>query len=96
MVVGDVDLDDTYSLAKSCLGDWQGRPITKKPFDPEPRFRERKVVIIDRPGAVQSEIRIGHVGQPRSTSDYFPLVILNTILGGSFTSRLNLNLRERH
>lgn len=96
VVVGDVDLDDTNSLAKSCLGDWQGRPITKKPFDPEPRFRERKVVIIDRPGAVQSEIRIGHVGQPRSTSDYFPLVILNTILGGSFTSRLNLNLRERH
>jgi predicted Zn-dependent peptidase len=48
------------------------------------------------PSAEQSQIRIGWVGVPRSTTDYFPLLVLNTILGGSFTSRLNQNLREEH
>lgn len=48
------------------------------------------------PGAEQSQIRIGWVGVPRSTPDYFTLEVMNTILGGSFTSRLNQNLREEH
>jgi predicted Zn-dependent peptidase len=51
---------------------------------------------VDKPGAEQSQIRMGWVGVPRSTADYFPLLILNTVLGGSFTSRLNQNLREEH
>src|SRR5438128_748692 len=54
------------------------------------------VYLIDKPGAAQSEIRIGWIGVPRSTPDYFPIQVLNTILGGSFTSRLNMNLREEH
>jgi zinc protease len=45
---------------------------------------------------VQSEIRIGHLGVQRVVDDYFPIVVMNTILGGSFSSRLNLNLREVH
>ena len=56
----------------------------------------RKVYLVDKPGAPQSQIRIGWIGVPRSTPDYFPLRVLNTILGGSFTSRLNQNLREEH
>jgi zinc protease len=48
------------------------------------------------PGAEQSQIRIGAVGVARSTPDYFALQVLNTVLGGSFTSRLNQNLREEH
>ena len=51
---------------------------------------------VDKPGAAQSPIRIGWVGVPRSTPDYPTLQVLNTILGGSFTSRLNTNLRETH
>jgi predicted Zn-dependent peptidase len=54
------------------------------------------ITIVDMPGAAQSQIRIGWVGVPRSTPDYFTLEVLNTILGGSFTSRLNQNLREEH
>ena len=54
-----------------------------------------KVIVVDRPGAVQSEIRIGHIGVPRNTPDYFPITVMNTILGGAFSSRLNLNLREK-
>jgi zinc protease len=56
----------------------------------------RQITIVDIPGAAQSQIRIGGVGVPRSTADYFPIEVMNTILGGSFTSRLNQNLREEH
>ena len=59
-----------------------------------PRFGERKLFVVDRPGSVQSEIRIGQVGTARSTPDFFPLKVFNTVLGGAFTSRLMLNLRE--
>ena len=52
--------------------------------------------LIDKPGAAQSSFRIGSVGVPRSTRDYFALSVMNTILGGSFTSRLMQNLRETH
>jgi predicted Zn-dependent peptidase len=54
------------------------------------------VFLVDKPGAPQSELRIGLIGVPRLTDDYFTLVTLNSILGGSFTSRLNQNLREQH
>jgi hypothetical protein len=55
-----------------------------------------RVYLIDKPGAAQSQIRIGWVGVSRSTMDYYVLDVLNTVLGGSFTSRLNNNLREEH
>ena len=61
-----------------------------------PQLTARKVFLIDKPGAAQSQIRIGWIGVPRSTPDYFALRVLNTILGGAFTSRLNNNLREVH
>jgi predicted Zn-dependent peptidase len=56
----------------------------------------RRVYLIDKPGAAQSQIRIGWIGVPRSTPDFFAIRVLNTILGGAFTSRLNNNLREVH
>jgi zinc protease len=59
-----------------------------------PRFPDRRIVVVDRPGSVQSEIRIGEIGVPRNTPHFFPLQIFNTVLGGAFTSRLMLNLRE--
>lgn len=55
----------------------------------------RRITVVHRPGSVQAEIRTGHVGVPRSTSDFIPLQAFNMILGGAFSSRLNLNLRER-
>lgn len=61
-----------------------------------PQLKSRAIYIVDKPEAPQSQIRIGWVGVPRSTSDYAALEVLNTILGGSFTSRLNQNLREEH
>ena len=54
----------------------------------------RRLVLVDRPDAPQSELRIGHLAVARSTPEYHPLVVLNALLGGQFVSRINLNLRE--
>ncbi len=96
VVVGDVDVDRVKALADRNFGNWLGEVPRVHEINTKPRAKERRMVVVDRPGAVQSEIRMGHVGQPRSTSDYFPLLVFNVILGGAFTSRLNLNLREKH
>ena len=55
----------------------------------------QRLLIVDRPGAAQTELRVGHVGVPRKAPDFHALVLLNAVLGGHFSSRLNLNLRER-
>ena len=61
-----------------------------------PRGAARAVHLVDRPDAPQSEIRIGHVGLPRMHPDFFPVLLMNAVLGGLFSSRINLNLREKH
>jgi zinc protease len=63
---------------------------------PAPPLPDEVLVhLVDRPGAPQTELRVGHVGVPRRHPDHVPLTVLNTLLGGKFTSRINLNLRER-
>ncbi len=59
-----------------------------------PAARVRRVHLVGKADAPQSELRVGHVGVPRTTPDYFPLVVMNAILGGLFNSRVNMNLRE--
>ncbi len=96
VVVGDVEIGEVEALSLRWFGAWKGERAQEADFAEEPRFRESRVLIVDRPGAVQSEIRIGQPGAPRSTPLFFPLKIFNTVLGGAFTSRLMLNLREKH
>jgi zinc protease len=60
------------------------------------RLPGRRVYIVDRPGSAQTELRLGHASVPRGHPDAAVLSFLNTVLGGKFTSRINLNLRERH
>jgi zinc protease len=55
---------------------------------------ERRVLLVDRPGASQSELRVGHVSPPRRTPHYHALVTMNAVLGGQFASRINRTLRE--
>ena len=93
IVAGDVAKVEVTDLAAECFGSWRGRATTVE-ATAGPRFGERRIVIVHRPGAVQSELRIGHASVPRATPDFFPLIVLNSVLGGAFTSRLNLNLRE--
>jgi zinc protease len=97
VLVGDIDQRRASTLASSYFGDWQPTREGPAPAAPLQTSGERgtTVFLVDRPDAVQSEIRVGHIGVSRDHRDYFPLIVMNTVLGGAFTSRLNLNLRER-
>ncbi len=94
IVVGDVDVADIEAKVLSYFGGWKQGTVVPVSFTEPPRAATTTVYLVDKPGATQSSFRIGAVGVPRSTRDFFALSVLNTVLGGSFTSRLNQNLRE--
>ena len=97
LVVGDTTTDKVMPLLEKSFGAWKGAgaAVVEKLAAVEPP-KTRQVYLINKPGSPQSQVRIGSIGVARSTPDYFPLTVMNTILGGSFTSRLNNNLREVH
>ncbi len=95
VVVGDVESDEVRQLADRGFADWTRQSAAPAQAVVEGREPARSVHVVHRPGAVQSEIRVGHVGVSRFVEDYLPLTVVNLVLGGSFSSRLNLNLRER-
>lgn len=95
-VAGDVRSEDLYAQGIDLLGDWSGSSPRYARTEPKPRYLDRRIWVVDRPGSVQSEIRVGHIGVSVRTPDRFPLLIGNLALGGTFSSRLNLALRERH
>lgn len=96
LVVGDIGLAEARKLVTTRFGAWDKADVPAFPTALAPAPAARTVYLIDKPGAAQSVIRIGHVGPPRTTPDWYALEVLNTILGGAFTSRLNQNLRETH
>lgn len=96
VIAGNIDPAQVRDQAEAVFGAWRGVALPPLEVAVRPRSTSLEAVIVDRPGAVQSEIRVGHLGVPRNTPDYFPITVMNTILGGAFSSRLNLNLREKH
>jgi predicted Zn-dependent peptidase len=94
LVVGDVRPDNVERRAQALFGGWARAevPVVATPATSAPKATT--LVLIDKPGAAQSSFRLGGIGAARTTNDYFALQVLNTILGGSFSSRLNQNLRE--
>jgi len=94
IVVGDVTPAQVEQKINALFGGWQRAEIPQVNYSEPPKSSATTIYLIDKPGAAQSSFRIGEVGVPRSTQDYFALTVMNTILGGSFTSRLNQNLRE--
>ncbi|HUI66280.1 MAG TPA: pitrilysin family protein [Bacteroidota bacterium] len=94
IVVGDITLEELMSRLEASLGSWRGEQTDLR-LPPAPAPVDRCIYLIDRPGAVQSEIRIGCPALPRATPDYFAATVMNRILGGQFSSRINVNLRER-
>ncbi|HEY3266086.1 MAG TPA: pitrilysin family protein [Armatimonadota bacterium] len=94
-VVGDVKADDIYKLALKALGDWKkgsGPLLASLPaFAPQ---TATKVFVVDRPGSVQTSIRLANLAITRKSPDFVPFTVMNRILGLSPTSRLNLNIRE--
>jgi zinc protease len=99
IVVGDVQPADIQQRLSTLLGRWQRRNVPPALFNKAPARNEARrttIYLIDKPGAAQSSVRIGAIGVARSTPDYFPLLVMNTVLGVPFTSRLMQNLRETH
>ncbi len=99
VIAGDASRDDLFATAEEAFGGWETRtdapPVNRHAgLTPPPLVPDRRLVIVPRPGAAQSELRIGHVCASRDTPDYHALVLLNMILGGQFVSRVNLNLRQ--
>jgi len=96
VVVGDVKANEIIAQLEKSLGGWQKGSVKPAAVPKANQVKGRTVYLIDKPEAAQSVIRISRVGVERVTEDYFPLLVMNTILGGSFTSRLNQNLREKN
>ena len=96
IVVGDVKPSDIERRIRALFGTWERAEVPATNYGSVQPPAATMVYLIDKPAAPQASIRIGTIGVPRSTEDYFALQVMNTVLGGAFTSRLNQNLRETH
>jgi zinc protease len=95
VVAGDISMAQLRSLAEKAFGAWQrGAPV--RPALGTPETTNARVVIVDKPGSPQTELRVAWIGPPRSSPDFVALQVMNNELGGLFSSRINMNLRERH
>ncbi|MEK7818838.1 MAG: pitrilysin family protein [Bacteroidota bacterium] len=94
IIVGDVKIEEVQKLVNKYLGKWENGIAKSFTISQTPTIESTKIILIDKPQAAQSEIRVGHIGVARNNEDFFALTLLNTILGGQFTSRINMNLRE--
>jgi zinc protease len=94
-VVGDISTSEAFERAEKAFGAWENRPAPATPPEAMPSSGARRTVAIDKPDAVQTEIRIGSLGVPRNSPDYFALSVANQILGGPAANRLFRALRSR-
>jgi zinc protease len=95
VVAGNISKDDLKALASEKFGSWKSGEATRPDIGaPEPT--KARIVIVDRPGAQQTMARLLQLGVGRATPDYAALEVMNSELGGLFSSRINLNLREEH
>jgi predicted Zn-dependent peptidase len=97
LVAGDVTTGDLKPLLESRFGAWKGgaATATTPPSAPHPKGAAR-VVLVDAPGAAQSQVLVADEGVPFATQDRIALGVMNAIFGGMFSSRINLDLREAH
>jgi len=96
VIVGDCTTERARTLALAAFGDWRVATTATEPVRAESASAGRRTVIVRKADAPQTELRIGHIGVRRSHPDHLAIVVMNAILGGLFSSRLNLNLRERN
>ncbi|MEZ5427705.1 MAG: pitrilysin family protein [Pyrinomonadaceae bacterium] len=94
VVVGDVDAKTLTAKLENAFGEWKSGEVQEMSVS-TPKGRDKAMIyLVDKPGAAQSVINIGQVGVSRDNPDYFPLQVMNSILGGQFSARVNMNLRE--
>jgi len=97
VLVGDVNVAEARQIAERALGRWSGPavqlPAVSNPVQPVSGTR---LILVDRPGSVQSGVYVGQASLGYGDPDYFPMVGLSNVLGGGFKARVNMNLREAH
>jgi predicted Zn-dependent peptidase len=94
VVAGDIDPDEIARRLDDRLVGWASADVSGSPSLDAKRSGRARLILIDRPGAAQAVVRVGHVGTDRLDPDHTDLLLFNQILGGQFTSRLNAKLRE--
>ena len=95
VVAGDIDPDHVAETAKKTFGAWNaGKRFAPKYAEP-PKPTDRNILVVDRPGSVQSVIYIGNLAIARANREWIPLMVSNQVLGGSAASRLFMDLREK-
>jgi predicted Zn-dependent peptidase len=94
LVAGDLDSLDLRALGEAAFAGTSGDPLAVEGPLGVPVRDHRRIILVDRPGSVQSSLRIGHRAPERATPDYVPITLAATVLGGAFTSRLNHLIRE--
>mgnify|MGYP001627277676 FL=1 len=94
VIVGDITLDEIVPKLEKLFDSWKPGTVPVKNIS-EVSHKEKPVVyILDRPGSLQSVIFAGHIAPPSNDPDDIAIEMMNTIFGGAFTSRINMNLRE--
>jgi len=86
---------DLMKMLQQRFGDWKQNAVPASPMPPIPA-PHKTVTLVDRPGSVQADVKIGHLGITRTSPDYYSLVVASTILGGGTSSRLFNGIREKH
>jgi zinc protease len=94
VVAGDVTLEEMTAKLDKLFKDWAPAKVPVVAIPPVKPLPGTKIFLVDKPGAAQSVVIAGNPGVERSSPDYYALQVMNTALGGKFTSRINLNLRE--
>jgi zinc protease len=94
IVVGDVNRDELLKELETLFGNWQRGTVAETKFPAPPARSEVTMTIVDRKGSAQSNIVISNLAIPRNHPDYFPVLVMNQILGAGASSRLFMNLRE--
>lgn len=96
VAAGDIDIDELIGLLDRHLGSWTAEPAEADWPSARKRGGHGRIVVVDRPDALQTSFRIGRRAVRRNDGAFIPLVVLSTLFGGYFNSRLNRNLREVH
>jgi zinc protease len=94
IVVGDVDRNEILVDLNQVFNDWKPGTVVNLEFDFPPERTEKTLTIVDRAGSAQSNIVLSNLGINRNHPDYFPILVMNQILGAGASSRLFMNIRE--
>lgn len=92
---GDITAEAAFAAAEKHFGDWPRKQAPAATLPQPAGPRGHRILLVDKPDAVQTQIRVGRLGLPRNNPDYIPLYVANRIFGGGFNSRLSTEVRQR-